>query len=69
MIFWCQSLTKTSGNIGTFCHMITVAWVLRAASSCIDTVEVILSDCCDTMWPAVVKIVRVTVVTLQHCFE
>lgn len=41
-----------------------VAWVDIAVSCCIDTVETVV-----TQGPAAVLILRVTVVTLQHCFE
>ena len=41
--------TRTSGDAGALRHMMIVARVVWAAFSCIDTVVVILSDCCDTV--------------------
>ena len=47
--------TRTSGDVGTFRHMIIVAcvawavWVVWAALSSVDTVVAILSDYCDTV--------------------
>ena len=40
---------KAYGDVGTLRHMIIVAWLMRAAFSCVDTIIAFVSDCCDTV--------------------